>query len=263
MIDYGAIAPHARVRIGQSYIGTVEGLEGVDDAADNRGMMIVLSDDGNFRYRIPLSLVANIEEDTFPVASMVIDLKLAPEELTTYVIDASEAPDVVGTAPALSATRADAMTDTKYTTAEGDDVRVPLRAEELTANTEPTQLGHVRVHKGVESREERFFVPVQQEQAVIERIPPDQYDGRGPRNENEVIVPLMEERLVVQKQLVVKEYLRIYKEQVSKQLEVRGKVRHEVAHVTEEPTAEADAASGPLFRVDSADDASSSQLGAR
>lgn len=153
--------------------------------------------------------------------------------------------------------------DTNYSVAEGDDIRVPLRVEELRANTQPTELGHVRVHKDIETHEERFFVPVQQEQAVIERIPADQYDGKGPRNANEMIIPLMEERLVVQKQMVVKEYLRIYKEQVNKQMEVRGQVRREVARVTEEPSNTSDGANDPLFRVQSADDANSTHLGAR
>lgn len=258
-MNYDAITPRARVRIGQSFIGTVEQMLGRADAPDDSGRMIVLSDDSQYRYSIPLSLIADVQEVTFPVVDVVVDLRMAPEDLTAYMMREDT----------VAPMQANAGMDTSPQIAEGDDVRVPLRSEELTANTQSEVLGHVRVHKSIESREERFFVPVQQEQAVIERIPADQYDGKGPRNENEMIIPLMEERLVVQKQLVVKEYLRIYKEQVNKQLEVRGNVRREVAHITEEPSGATDEANGatatndPLFRMQSADDTASPSLGAR
>lgn len=261
-MNYDAITPRARVRIGQSFIGTVEQMLGGADATDDSGRMIVLSDDGQYRYSIPLSLIADVQEVTFPVVDVVVDLRMAPEDLTAYVMPDDLAPRVNDRLQTDDSLQTGAGMDTSYQVAEGNDVRVPLRSEELTANTQEGVLGHVRVHKSIESREEHFFVPVQQEQAVIERIPPDQYDGKGPRNENEVIIPLMEERLVVQKQLVVKEYLRIYKEQVNKQLEVRGNVRREVAHITEEPSGTSDGAADPLFRTQSADDTTSPSLGA-
>ncbi len=235
MINYDSITPHARVRVGESFIGTVERLDGVTGAeTDDQGSMLVLSDDGHWRYRLPLALVTNVEEATFPILDVVVDVDLAPEDLPRYALGVGVPADEVTTIPREEAT--------------GDDIRVPLREEQLSASTQQSVLGHLRIHKGIESHEERFQVPVLQERAVIERIPPEQYDGKGPRSPDEVIIPILEERLVVQKQTVVKEYLRISKENVSKQMEVRGQVRRETVQISEERADGDDVSGDHLYR---------------
>lgn len=82
----------------------------------------------------------------------------------------------------------------------------------------------------------------------VERRQADQYDGSVPAGPNEVIVPIVEEQLVVEKRSVVKEYLRVRKNIVTEQQEVRDTVRHEFVEVAERPRNGAGASNTSLMR---------------
>jgi uncharacterized protein (TIGR02271 family) len=101
---------------------------------------------------------------------------------------------------------------------------------------EPEAVGMAHVHKGVEQREQRMAVPVYHEEAEVERVPADQFDARAQAeaNPNDVIVPVVEERLVVHKETVVTEYIRIRKRLVTEQEQVLGQVRREYVTVTQD-----------------------------
>jgi len=98
--------------------------------------------------------------------------------------------------------------------AESGQIIVPLLAEELQITREKVLTGGVRVHKTVNERTETVNEPVYQEQIEIERVninrfvdepPPTRYEG------DVMIVPLLEEVLVVEKRLVLREEIRISK----------------------------------------------------
>lgn len=137
-----------------------------------------------------------------------------------------------------------AMTDTE----QGSRISVPLAAEELVARRTPLQEGTVRLHKGVETREQTFSVPVTRDEVIVEHIPPDQLDADAQVGANELLIPIMEEQVVVQKRMVVKEYVRVRKRQVVEQRQVRAPVRREVLSVQELPDAHAGQPEGPLVR---------------
>lgn len=94
----------------------------------------------------------------------------------------------------------------------GGQVVVPVMAEELRVGERVVETGRVRVHKTVHEREELLDQPLMREEYDVERVPIDEFvDGPvGPRQEGEtLIVPVLEEVLVVEKRLVVREELRI------------------------------------------------------
>ena len=91
---------------------------------------------------------------------------------------------------------------------------VPVVAEELSVGKRIVERGRVRITKTISEREEVVDEPLQSEEATIERItvsrvvdapPPVRYEG------DVMIVPLVEEILVVERRLVVREELHISK----------------------------------------------------
>lgn len=89
---------------------------------------------------------------------------------------------------------------------------VPVVAEEVTIGREQVETGRVRIAKHVHEHEEVVDVPGFTEEVEVERVP----IGRildGPveaRYEGDtLVIPVMEETLVVQKRLLLKEELRV------------------------------------------------------
>ena len=93
-------------------------------------------------------------------------------------------------------------------------------------------MGNVHIHKGVETLEQSLNVPVYHEEVSIEHIPPERYDSTTAVGPDEVIIPILEERLIVQKQSVVKEYIRIRKQLIARQETIHEGLRREFADIT-------------------------------
>lgn len=233
MNNFVSVLPGSRVRCQDGFIGTVERL---DDrrarAGGNPDRMIVRSEDGHWRYSIPLMFITNVSQGAF---HSIVTVSIRAVELTHYTVEELTPPPLspdFGNAPTV-ATDAAALSDNR---GQGDDtvLRMPVAYEELVIHKQPIVRGKVRVRKRVEKHEQRVVLPVYHEEAIVEHISPDEYDGLPPANPNEVIVPVIEERLVVQKQSVIREYIRIRKKLVRTEKEVRGKMRKEVVEISEE-----------------------------
>lgn len=109
--------------------------------------------------------------------------------------------------------------------------RIQLRGEMLRTHKERVQRGEVRLRKDVVTENQNVQVPVTREELVIERTPGSgQPSGEIGRDE-EIRVPLSEERVRVEKQPVVNEEVRVGKRQVQSNKEVSDKVRHEELRV--------------------------------
>jgi uncharacterized protein (TIGR02271 family) len=98
-----------------------------------------------------------------------------------------------------------------------DQIVIPVVAEELTIETYRVARSRVRVDKRVETREETVDVPTIVEEVVVERIPvnkliDDADEVPTVREEGgTTVIPVIEEVLVVQKQLMVREEVRMFK----------------------------------------------------
>ena len=113
---------------------------------------------------------------------------------------------------------------------EGQPLRVPVLAERLAAEARPVELGELRVHKRVDEAEETVRRAVTRDELDVERVPVNRplEAPVAQRTEGEwLVIPVMEEVLVVRTQLMLKEEVRVRTRRVTEQREVRETVRRE------------------------------------
>ncbi len=116
-----------------------------------------------------------------------------------------------------------------------DEVVVPVIEEELATGTRAVKTGSVRVEKQVEKRMRRVSAPMIHEDVEVRRVAINRVVDEAPkarRRGDTVIVPVVEEELVVTKRLVLKEEIHLVKrrtkDRVVKEVELgreRAKVR--------------------------------------
>ena len=111
---------------------------------------------------------------------------------------------------------------------------VPVVEEELQVGRRRVEAGRVRVTKKVHEREEVVDEPLLREEVEVERVPINRFVD-GPvevRHEGDVmIVPVLEEVLVTEKRLVLKEELHITKRRVEARDPQRVTLRSEEVSV--------------------------------
>jgi len=111
---------------------------------------------------------------------------------------------------------------------------IPIVEEQVVVETRPVEMGRVQIQKSVQERVEVVDQPLFEEEVDIERVPVNRPISKAVTpyyDQDTLIIPLVEEVLVVQKQLVLREEIHIKK--VRKELyepqEVR--LRTEVVNV--------------------------------
>lgn len=95
-----------------------------------------------------------------------------------------------------------------------EEQRLPLAREEMTVRRETRETGRVRIHKQVHERTVPLDEPLIEEKIEVRRISVDRVldEPAEIRREGDVtIIPVMEERLVVSKELVLTEELHVRK----------------------------------------------------
>ena len=113
-------------------------------------------------------------------------------------------------------------------------VVLPVVKKALEVHTSPVETGRVRIRKIVHEREEVVDLPLLREEVVVERVP---INGviEGPisvRSEGDtLVIPLLEEVLMVEKRPLLKEELRITKRRVETRIPQRVTLRREEAVV--------------------------------
>ena len=129
----------------------------------------------------------------------------------------------------------------------GDDLVIPVVAEEISIGTEQVTRGVVRVHKHVVTEEKTVDAAVSAEEVVVERLPINQLvEGDAPevREENGiVIIPVLEEVLVVEKRLLLREEVHLSKRMIRSNAPQTVTLRHEVVDIER---SEADESSTPI-----------------
>ncbi len=112
-----------------------------------------------------------------------------------------------------------------------DEVRIPVREEELVTGTQVEEQGRVHDHKNVVTEQQTLNVPVQREQVSVERVPiaraAETVDASGARQEGDIEVPVMGEEVETSKHAHVVEEVRLHKDTVTEQEQFGGTVRRE------------------------------------
>lgn len=101
---------------------------------------------------------------------------------------------------------------------QGAQMRFPVMEEELQVDKQLVDTGRgVRLHKTVSEHVERIEQRLMHDELVVEHVPLGRVvSGEVPQTRyegNTLVVPVLEEVLVVQKQLVIKEEVRITRQQ--------------------------------------------------
>lgn len=99
-------------------------------------------------------------------------------------------------------------------TNEQGEIVVPLIAEEISIGKRIVETGGMRVHKTVREDVQTINEPILREHIEVERVPLNQYVETAPaiRYEGEVmIVPVLEEVVVTEKRLLLREEIRLVK----------------------------------------------------
>jgi uncharacterized protein (TIGR02271 family) len=112
---------------------------------------------------------------------------------------------------------------------------VQLLGEVLRVHKDRVNRGEVRIRKEVVTENQNIQVPVQREELVVDRRPVT--DGRpatGTLGEEEIRVPLSEERAKLDKSTVVREEVNVSKKPVEEVRDLSGEVRHEELVVDDE-----------------------------
>lgn len=116
----------------------------------------------------------------------------------------------------------------------GRPLVVPVMAEALEIDKREVETGRLRIRKAVHEREEVVDPPLWRDEVVVERVPINRV-VEGPisaRSEGEtLIIPLLEEVLVVEKRLLLKEEVRITKRRIDTHAPQRVTLRREEAVV--------------------------------
>src|SRR3954467_6759421 len=97
---------------------------------------------------------------------------------------------------------------------EDDDVVIPVIEEEVAAGVKAVKTGGVRVDKHVEKRIRKLTAPLLHEDVEVRRVPVNRVVTEAPKVRKKgdtVIVPVVEEELVVTKRLVLKEEIHLIK----------------------------------------------------
>ena len=112
--------------------------------------------------------------------------------------------------------------------ADGDQLRVQRIEEELRVGTREREAGEMRVRKRIRSDRERIRVPKRREEVRVERVPVEDRDAvEAEIGEDEFFVPVAEEEVVVEKRPIVKEDIRVRKNVVEDEELVERDVRKE------------------------------------
>jgi uncharacterized protein (TIGR02271 family) len=114
--------------------------------------------------------------------------------------------------------QSETVSNSTFSANQGERLIVPVLAEQLRVAREQVVTGGVRVRKTVHERVETIDQPVIAEQVDVERVAINRFIDEAPavRYEGDVmVVPLLEEVIVVEKRLVLREEVRIRKQRAT------------------------------------------------
>lgn len=121
----------------------------------------------------------------------------------------------------------------------GTETVVPVVVEELLVGKRTVETGKVRIHKTVREHAETVDEPLMREEVNIERVPVNQFVDQPVEVRHDgdtMIVPVLEEVLVVEKRLMLKEELHITRRRTEHHEPQQVTVRREEVNIERLPT---------------------------
>jgi uncharacterized protein (TIGR02271 family) len=115
-----------------------------------------------------------------------------------------------------------------------EEVVIPVVEEDLAAGVKAVKTGGVRVDKHVEKRIRKVEGPLRQEHVEVRHVPVNRVVSEAPpvrRKGDTVIVPVVEEELVITKRLVLKEEIHLIKRRTKNRFVKQVELNRERAQV--------------------------------
>jgi uncharacterized protein (TIGR02271 family) len=206
-------------------IGT---LETIDETSEPPSLVVRLRSDDR-PVRIPYHQVDEQQSSDREIITTIPGTDLLHSFAPTH--EEHVADERVGTAVASPAPES------------ADHLRIPLAEEEMVVGTRDVERGRVVVRKRVETVPHEESIAVDHDEVDVERVAVNRDVDEAPaiRHEGDtMIVPVVEEVLVVEKRLRVVEEVHITRRRVSEERTVRDELRREVVDVSADPVAEPD-----------------------
>ncbi|MDQ3706398.1 MAG: YsnF/AvaK domain-containing protein [Chloroflexota bacterium] len=121
-------------------------------------------------------------------------------------------------------------------TAGPERIVVPLIDEHLEVRKHWVQSGEVVVRRSVQTSQQTIPVELQYEEVQVDRVPVNRPLGEGEQTQpwwdgEVMVVPVIEEEIVVSKRLVVREEVRISKRKSVRQETVSDTIRNQQLHI--------------------------------
>ena len=112
----------------------------------------------------------------------------------------------------------------------GASAVIPVVTEELVVGRQAVETGRVRVTKVVHEEQETVDQPTVTDEVTVERVPVNQYVEAAPEPRQEgdtLVLPVLEEVVVVQRKLLLKEEVRVTKRRTESRQPQTVSVRRE------------------------------------
>ncbi len=154
-------------------------------------------------------------------------------------LDADVDPDLAGASMGGASMKDGLSSTNRFDNAQRSDHegRITAFDEELHIDKKPVETGSVNVHKEVHTEHKTIDVPVQREEVVIERRPASGHAGDIGAGQQEIHIPIREEQVKVDKQMVAKEEVAVSKRTVQDTEHVDETLRKEQIKVDRDANA--------------------------
>ncbi|HEY0603377.1 MAG TPA: YsnF/AvaK domain-containing protein [Herpetosiphonaceae bacterium] len=198
-------------------IGVVESV--TDDPTTGAPQVVVQRDDGE---------ILTLTPGMYMVVGDVLHIDEAEREIGLPAEQATISGAGIGTSYDPLRTQElstiEGSTLSRQDLAAGEELRIPVIREEAVVRTREVERGGVRVHKTVNEREEVIEQPTMREEVDVERVAIGRVVDTVPEVREEgdtLIIPVLEEMLVVEKRLVLKEEIRVTKRRTTETEQAR------------------------------------------
>ena len=119
---------------------------------------------------------------------------------------------------------------------DGERIVVPLVDEYLEVHKQWVQSGEVIVRRSVQTSQQTIPVELQHEEVQVDRVPMNRPVAYGEQTQpwwdgEVMVVPVIEEEIVVSKRLVLREEVRISKRKISRQETVSDTIRSQQVYI--------------------------------
>ena len=112
-------------------------------------------------------------------------------------------------------TASQAKTTNTNSQIEGEKLVIPVIEEEILVGKKVIETGRVHISKRIIERDELVDIPLLREEVQVERVPINLFVETVPQVREEgdtMIIPVVEEQIVIQKKLLLVEELRVRKQ---------------------------------------------------